>query len=205
MASWKDKREAIRQAIIVALDLKREPAVELAGGGTNIDFLVQWQGRREAARWTGGVWCDLRLGTVIPVGRDETRRFYNEDDDALRPTYGGQRSFTVMVIVASDDQEDEDAVGTAGSRLRTRIRREEVKAILAAVDVSLAEILSTSNFDFQDDGVQYSQSMTELQFNTTEEDEDTTGTGDWIREVEGSGDSPGDLEDVTIHVGPIDL
>src|SRR5262245_8272442 len=123
--SWKEKREAIRQAVIYALGLN----VPDADGGSQ-DYLVMWEGRREANRWTRGMWCDLRLGAVRVLGRDEMRLVYDAATDSLQPTYGGQRAITVTVVISSDDQEDVDAVGTAGRFLRTRMERDEVREIL---------------------------------------------------------------------------
>jgi hypothetical protein len=205
MASWKQKRAALQQAITYALNLPTTSAVQLADGTTDLPNSVEWEGKREANRWTDGVWCDLRLGVVVPIGRDERRYTYVAGVDApsstLRPTYGGNRSFNVMIIVGSDDQEDADAIGTAASFLRTRIRRQEVIDILGAVDIGLAEIRQTLNVDYVDEGRQYSQSMTEIRFNTVEDDEDTDGAGDFINEVVGSG--TGDLAGVVLQAGPV--
>lgn len=199
MATWKQKREALRQAMIYCLGLTGPDA-----DGTDQEYLVAWEGQRQASRWTKGVWVDLRLGFVRVLGRDETRQVQDDGTDEILNSYGGQRSFTLMLIVSSDDQEDQDAIGTATARLRTRIRRPETRDMLAEVDIGLADIMSTINVDYVDDGAQVSSSMTELRFNTVEDDTDLPGSGqDWIREVEGSGVEDEDLESVTIHVGPV--
>jgi len=209
MPTWKQKREAIRLAVTFALKIPTVSGETLADGTTDLPNGVEWEGKREANRWTGPVWADLRLGTVIQIGRDEKRReFHNGGTPAtsgLTTNYGGQRSFHVMVIVGSDDQEDMEAIGEATAGLRTRMQREEVVEMLAAVDVAVADVLPTLNVDFIDEGRQYSQSMTEVRFNTVENDEDEFPGAvlGYIAEVEASGVVPGDLEDVEVHVGPV--
>ncbi len=201
MATWKAKREALRQTIIYALGL-----TGVDQDAKSLEYLVQFEGQRENNRWTKGIWCDLRLGRVRVVGRDETRQNYDETTDELLNSYGGQRSFTLMVIVSSDDQEDEDAVGTATARLRARIRRPEAQELLAAADIGFAAIYDTINVDYADDGAMVSSSMTELRLNTVEDDTDLPGAGaPWIREVQGEGEVDTDLEGMTIQVGPIPL
>lgn len=201
MASWKQKRVALRNTIIYCLGLDTQTDQD----GKPLEYLVQFEGQREMARWTKGVWCDLRLGSVRVVGRDETRQNYDSGSDELLNSYGGQRSFTLMVIVSSDDQEDADAIGTATQRLRARIRRPEAQDMLAAVDIGFAAIQPTLNVDYVDDGAQVSSSMTELFLNTVESDDDVSGSpGDWIREVQGDGATDSDVDDVEIQAGPID-
>lgn len=200
MATWKAKREALRQTIIYCLGLST-----LDENGSSKQYLVQFEGQREMARWTKGIWCDLRLGMVRVVGRDETRQVQADGVDEILNSYGGQRSFTLMVVVSSDDQEDQDAIGTATTRLRTRIRRPEVQDMLAAVDIGFSAILSTINVDYEDDGAQVSSSMTELRLNTVEDDTDLPGSGmDWIAEVQGDGETDSDVDDVEIQAGPVD-
>jgi hypothetical protein len=194
MTTWKAKREAIRQAVTFALKMPTVSGEALADGTTDLPNGVEWEGKREANRWTGPVWCDLRLGSVIALGRDEKRREFHFDGTAagsgFTTNYGGQRSFSVMVIVGSDDQEDMEAIGEATAGLRTRMDRPEVEDMLAAVDVSVANVLPTLNVDFVAEGRQYSQSMTEVFFNTVENDEDAFPgelTG-YIAEVHADGD-----------------
>ncbi len=168
-ASWVTKREALREAIQWALRLDQVVVSELlADGTTSIDHLVAWEGERAANRWTHGVWCDLRLSWVWNRGKDETRQSYDQDTDTIVNWYGGQRMFNVMVIVASDDQKDMDAIGTATASLRTLIRHPHAKAILQAADIGLNQIMRTLHADYTAHGVRYSQSMTEIRFNTVE-------------------------------------
>lgn len=208
MATWKQKREAIRQAVTFALKMPTVSSETLADGTTALPNGVEWEGKREANRWTGPVWADLRLGTVVPLGRDEKRRTFRDGGtpatSGFTTNYGGQRSFHVMVIVGSDDQEDMEAIGEATAGLRTRMDRPEVDELLAAVDVSVSNVLPTINVDFIADGRQYSQSMTEVLFNTVENDEDEFPgalTG-YINEVVADGE--GDLSQSHVHAGPVE-
>lgn len=209
MATWKQKREAIRQAVTFALKIPTVSGETLADGTTDLPNGVEWEGKREANRWTGPVWADLRLGAVIALGRDEKRRTFHDGgspaNSGFTTAYGGQRSFHVMVIVGSDDQEDMEAIGEATAGLRTRMEREEVVEMLAAVDVAVSDILPTLNVDYIAEGRQYSQSMTEVRFNTVESDEDEFPgalTG-YIAEVLADGVEGEDLENAHVHVGPV--
>ncbi len=167
MASWRQKRDAIKEVVRWALQLPAgEPAL---GGGTTTDGAVQWEGERGANRWTNGVWCNLRLSWVVTRGRDETRQMFDEDNNFLGYRYGGQRHFVVMVMVGSDDQQDMDAIGSATQSLRVLIRHPYAESLLDAVDVGLGDVRRTIHADYTEDGVRVSQSMTEITFNTWEE------------------------------------
>lgn len=189
--TWKQKKAALRAVLAAALKLDIvNTAVELADGTfENADSeAIQWENERGDSRPTRGIWADLRLSQVSPIGQDEIRYEFDEGTDRLLPTYGGPRRFSVMVILGADDQSDYEAVGDVASRLRIRIMREELLDELVAVDLGLTRIGQTLNVDYMDDGVMYSQSMTEVFFETSEYEEPTDNdTGDYIREVQGSG------------------
>lgn len=209
--TWKQKKATLRAVFATALKLDRvNNTVELADGtfeGADSEA-IQWENERENSRATRGIWCDLRLGQVIPIGEDETRFNYDEDTDRLLPTYGGPRRFSVMVILGTDDQGDYEAVGEVAGRLRTRIMREELQEQLVATDIGFTRIGQTLNVDYEDEGRMYSQSMTELFFETNEQDEpEADEKGYYINEVQGGGTvSTGhDLVDIEVEldvVGP---
>ncbi len=189
-ATWTQKREALREAIAWALRLDQVVASELLLDGTStIDHLVAWEGETAANRWTSGVWCNLRLSWVWTRGKDETRQSYDEDSDSILNWYGGQRLFNVMVIVASDNQQDMDAIGSATASLRTLIRHPHAKAILQAADIGLNQVMRTLNADYTAHGVRYSQSMTEIRFNTVEGYEEVLETPTAPDQIQVPGDS----------------
>jgi hypothetical protein len=194
VATWPEKRAALREAISWALQLQEGPAVPLLDGTMSNAQLAQWEGENNANRWTKGVWCNLRLSWVTPRGRDESRQSFDEATDQVLYRYGGQRHFNVMVIVGSDNQHDADAIGQATASLRVLIRHPHVRAILGAADIGLAEVRRTIHADYTQHGVRYSQSMTEIAFNTIEEYVETPTTAmspDYIRRVQTLPDGEG--------------
>ncbi len=189
--SWKTKKAALRAAIAKALKLDRaDTAVELADGtfkNTKLEA-VQWENEPAASRGTQDVWVDLRLGSVVPISQDEVRYDFDADTDRLLPTYGGHRRFSVTVIIGTDSQVDYEAVGDIASRLRTRLRRPDVLAGLWEADIGFSYFGQTINADYMDEGRMYSQSITELFFETNEVDEpEEDDTGDYVAAVEGLG------------------
>lgn len=197
--SWKQKKAALKAAIAKALKLDVvDPLVELADGTFQgaASEAVQWENERFASRPTRGVWADLRLGSIVPIDQGETIYNYDEDTDQLLPTYGGYRRFTVMVIIGTENQEDFEAVGEVAGRLRTRILRPDIHASLIAVDIGYTSTGATMNVDFMDEGVMYSQSMTELTFETNEVDEPESGdVGHYIGYTEVTGELTGSVDD----------
>ena len=195
-------REAIRQAVALAA---RTPDY-LGGDGVTLCPVVEWVGKRSAARWVPtGASIDLEMGGIIGVGTEETRYEWDGDPDTNPPgevkllaTTSGVRHFTVTVTVDADSQEDgEDAVAFHSGRLRTRFKREEVLALLQAANVALISIGETINADYiTDDGLRKSSAITDIRFATTEWDGDDPedSTGDWIATAEGSGVVGEDLE-----------
>lgn len=189
--TWQQKKATLRAVFAAALKLDVPDNTTLLADGTflNADSeAIQWENERGDSRITNGIWCDLRLGSVVSIGEDEIRRSYDSGTDRLLPTYGGPRRFSVMVIVASDDQESTEAIGEVAGRLRTRLMREELLQQLMDCDLGFTKLGATMNIDYQDDGRMYSQSMTEVWFETNEQDEPTSSdSGDYVKEVHGGG------------------
>jgi hypothetical protein len=208
-STWLQKQDAVKAAISKCLKLDVAGSVLLADGTYDQPSAVEWENKREASRGTMDYWCDLRLGSVLVLGRDEKRRMFVDNGSVLtsglQTTYGGQRIFSVMCIVGSDNQDaDKAAIGQLGSLIRTRLRREEVLDILQAADISINQIFTTLNVDYEDDGIMYSQSMTEVRFNTSEEDlPEPEVVTSYIAEVHGNGVAGEDLADVDLDVGPV--
>jgi hypothetical protein len=210
--TWKQKKAALRAMVAMVLKLDRPDSSVVLADGTfeNTDSeAVQWENERGASRSTKGVWADLRLGVIVPISQDETRYEYDPDTDLNLPTYGGFRRFSVMVIIATDDQEDYEAVGEVAGRLRTRIHRPEALALLEAANIGYTSLGQTMNVDYPgDDGVMYSQSMTEIMFETSEADEpEADQDGSYIGEVLGDGDLyvgvDGEPINAEISAGPV--
>lgn len=213
---WVSRKAAIKSAIASALQLNTTTATQLANGSFAHTNEVEWENHRTGFRMTGSVWVDLRLGAVVVVDDDEVRRNTYGDTTVegtrLLNTYGGRRRFTVTVMVSTDNQEQRDAVGTISAKLRTRIWREDIQAILEAERIGTIRVLSTVNADYAGDGVMYSSAITDIQFSTVEFEgpdvDDVTLTGDFIARVEVIGDDidPGDHEpviDVEITTVPV--
>lgn len=184
--SWIDVKEAVRTAVATALQLTDATGAD----GTTLVPLVTWENQRSAHRFSSGVLVDLRLGNVQGHGRDETRyELVTGATPALTdyiPTYGGYRTFSVWVRVYSDNQEGTDAVAVLGGRLRTRLRRPEARAILAADEVAIVTIGNTFDTDYRDqNGRMMSASLTELRLATVEQDTDAAdeATG-WVAIME---------------------
>lgn len=210
--TWKQKKAALRAVIAKVLKLDRPNASVLLADGTfegTDSEAVQWENERGNSRHTRGVWADLRLGVIVPISQDETRYEYDPDTDLNLPTYGGHRRFSLMVIVATDDQEDYEAVGEVAGRMRTRIMRPEVLDMLNAANLGLTSVGQTLNVDYQgEDGVMYSQSMTEIVFETSEADEpEADQDGSYVGQVLGDGDLhvgvDGDPINAEISAGPV--
>jgi hypothetical protein len=187
--TWKAKKAALKLAITTALKLGKVRTKKLANGTFLPANEVAWENERSASRANGHVWVDLRLGSVVAAAQDETRYEYEESTDRLLATYGGARRFTVMVIIATDDQEDAEAVGELAGRLRTRIVRPDILEPLLAVNVGFVEVAAALNADYAEDGRMVSAAMLELRWETTEADEpDEDSSGDWVKLVDMEGD-----------------
>lgn len=202
--AWSTAQEAVRDAIALALQLEDF----IGSDGVNYVRLVEWENRSTASRGLdySRPWADLMLGAVMADGsQDETR--YTEDgsgdpeDIRMLPTYCGPRLFTVDVRIGVDSQEPgEESVGYMGSRLRTRLRRDDARDLLTAGEVALVSVGATINADYMDiDGRMVSCSITSLRFRTVDRDLDSDSDGDWIATTEGEGEISR-ADDTTIDV-----
>lgn len=180
---WTNVQEATRLAIAKALEM---PDYTGADGTTSI-HRVEWSEYRLDSMCgpeEDSAIADLDLGVITSEGTDEELIEFNEGDTPeesyIAIAVGGPRDFTVTVKVFVPSQSPgKAAVGTAGSGLRARMRREDVHAILEAAKIGLIRIQPTIKADFPTaNGVQLSCSVTEIQFRTVEYDVDeSTGNG----------------------------
>lgn len=188
-------RLAIAKAIVL------EDATDLAG---DTGRLVEWENRSTASRMTGTTTADLRFLSPSGIGMDETRYDLNVAETQLVPTYGGQRLFSVQVLCQSDSQEpDADSVGLMGGRLRTRMRRADVLALLQAGGVAFVGVSPTFDISFQNqEGRMMSASSTEIRFACIETDTDATDDAGWIANLESEGtlSTAFDATDIVVDV-----
>lgn len=187
--AWSTVQEAVRDAIAGALELP-----DYTGGRGTPVSRVEWENRSSHQSYQrAGAWASLRLGNVVAKGHDETRyEVITGATPALTrkvPTVGGYRLFTVTVRIGNDSQEPADsAVSTLAGKLRTRIRRADIRAILQAGNVAIVRIEPTIEADYLDaDGRMVSQSFTDIRFATTEQDTDSDSDGDFIATAAGEG------------------
>jgi hypothetical protein len=184
---------------------------QLADGTYLNESAVAFENERAASRMVGGFWVDLRMGNFRTLSQDETRYDFETDCSrgveaaGLSVRRGGPRDFILSVMVGSDDQLDMAAPSHLSSMVRTRIRRSDVKSILAAADMALGRVMPTVNADYRDaDGRMVSYAMTDLVINTIEEDHEIwpEGGGEgYIHRVIGEGKP--EIEEITLDVtGP---
>jgi hypothetical protein len=105
------------------------------------------------------------------------------------------------VSVGSFSQEGgSESVGAIASRLRTRLRRPEVRAILAAEGIALVRLFDTVEADFEADNRAVSYAVTDIRFAITEldTDEPDAGSEDIITRVVAEGEP--DLDGVDLDV-----
>jgi hypothetical protein len=189
--TWATTKEACRLAIAAALDLDDYTGADGAVGGIH---KVEWANKQKAVRYLNNdsAWADLRMGAIVAQGTDEIRYEYVAGATAALsrnvPTYAGRRLFSVQVLIGVESQEDaEEAVGTLAGRLRTRLRRVEILAILQDAGVALRSIGPTVDADYRNrDGHWVSASITEIFLARTEQDTDEDNAGDFITETSGT-------------------
>lgn len=188
------QQEAVRLAIATAL---QQLDVDIVGYDTL--HRVEWENKVGAQRAIDGLWVDLRIGYRRSETLDETRYLYTDngtpETSTLQASVGGQREFLVTVTIGTDSQEgDEEAVFALSDRLATRMRREDVKAILRAGGVATISIGSSFNTDFKDmDARMCSRSITDIRFRAASFETDDADIG-FIDRVEGTGADDTDLE-----------
>ncbi len=163
---------------------------------------VEWQNRAKASRIVSGAWGELRFYAPAGLGIDETRYEMNEAETALVPTYCGLRTFNVQVLLQASSQEPTaDAVGVLAGRLRTRIRRAEILAVLQAAGVSMIGVGPTLEVDYTDaNGREVSASSTEMYFSCVESDTDEEYDAGWIDNLEADGTLEPSFDDDEIEV-----
>lgn len=183
--TWATTKEAVRLSVAAALRLEDYTGADGVAGSVH---KVEWVNKQQAVRYleNDSAWVDLQLNSPVAQGTDEIRYEFVEGLNAaasrLIPTYCGRRLFSVSVMIGVLSQEDdEEAVGTLGGLLRTRLRRAEILGILQAAGVALRSIGPTIPADYQnEDGHWVSNSVTEIFLACTESDTDPDEAGDFI-------------------------
>lgn len=185
---WGAQQEAIRQAISLAMKLPDRATI----GARRAHRTVVWYGEETADRWTQGEpSVELRLLSVAPRGQVESRTV------AGLVAFGRLEHMTVGVAVDVDCQTPgRSAPGQIAGRLRTRLQRDDVRALLEAADVALVSVGNTTEIDYEDDGRLISAARTDIVFSHAAWDEDTLT--EQIEHVQGSGDP--DIETVVLDV-----
>jgi len=175
--SWATIKEAVRTAIAAAAGVIDTTGAD--DGATTQH--TAWANQRQANRFLAEAaprWIDLTASGVRGVGQDEVRYDVVEgltpDLTTVTPSYCGYRVFNVTVHVGGASQDDtEDAFYLAG-RIRTRIRRADVLAVLQAAGVALVDVGPSLEVDYRDiNGRMQSAAFVELRFAFTEYDTDT--------------------------------
>jgi hypothetical protein len=183
--------EAVRSAVAKALQL------EDVLGADEVTYVkrVEWGDKASSHRFVGEEgWADLLLGVVVAKGLDETRYEYDPDTETNTPSTGGQREFSVSVQMCRHSQDfGEETMGTAGGKLRTRMRRKDVLKILNDSGVAMVLIGPTINGSYPDhNGRKVSCAVTDVRFRCVEVDtDDSPGSSDWIGSAEGTGEYAG--------------
>ncbi len=191
--TWATTKEACRLAIAAALKLQDYTG---ASGVVGSVHKVEWSNKASATRYltSGSAWADLHFHGVTAEGTDEIR--YETIVGAtpaltrVVPTYCGRRTFYVSVQVGVDDQEDDVNAMTLAGLLRTRLRRNEILAILHDAEVGLVSIGPAMDADYRDaDGRMVSNVIVEIKFACIESDTDSTESGDYIATAAGDGEA----------------
>lgn len=202
--SWATVKDAVRRAVALAAR-----AQDYAGADSvTMIKRCNWEGQASASHFGRPGQqpvIELQMGDVVGLHQDERRTEFistgpTPDLQYVKPTYTGNRLFTVRVAIDTDSQDDDsDALGVRTGALRTRMRRDEVAEILRAGNVAIVDIGNTINADFvNEDGRQQSRAITDIRFATTESDFDLTPTGDWIHSAAGQGELEGDVGDTLV-------
>lgn len=151
---------------------------------------VVWAGDLQATSVVVGTRAVLTANSVKTLGRDEERR----KDDPVNPLNDqvvsrcGQRNFTWSIKLESQTQLPGATVRVLADRVRVRLFRPSVLAILNAAGMSVADILATNESDYLIGGRSASWANIDLLMNAVENDtDDTVGTGDWIGDAQISG------------------
>ena len=183
--TWATVKEAIRVAVGMTLSLP-----DFAGADGNPVAAVAWANQREAQRWAvDGKWADLTAVSVRGKGWDETRTEtiagVTPALDVIRPTYAGYRLVNVTVHIGGASQEDAEDAFFLGGKLRTRLRRPDVLAVLQAGGAAVVDIGGSLDVDYRDqNGRMQSCALVELRFAFVESDTDTTeASSEFVNEL----------------------
>jgi len=181
--TWSTVKEAVRLAIATAAGLTDTTGAD--DGATT--QLTAWANKRTANRFLEPAprWIDLKASAVRAIGQDEVR--YDTVTGAtpalttVTPAYCGYRVFSVMAHVGGASQEDtEDAFFLAG-KIRLRLRRLDVLAVLQAAGVALVDIGQSLEVDYRNiNGRMKSAALIELTFAFTEYEVDASSLGDYV-------------------------
>lgn len=132
------------------------------------------------------VW--LRVSSLVPVGMDyETRADNGTGEQTV--TVVGQRDFTLSIRIESftPDIADDRHSMNIGEALRVRLKRSTSIQARSGI-FSVREILMSKWLGYIESNRPVSTYILDLLCGTVSTDvDDTTGAGDWIGEVQGSG------------------
>lgn len=147
--------------------------------------LVVWRGTLAEKSIVVGTKIVLTANAIKSVGEEEN--LYEEsavpNQNELESTIVGQRQFTWSVQVETQNQPE----GTARvliDRIRIRLRRPSIGAMLGRASVAVAYALATTENDYLASGREISVATMDLLMNANDVDrDDTLGSGDWIGQV----------------------
>lgn len=185
---WATTQEAIRQAVITATGIP--------------DADVVWYGTSEG--WRSFPRVDLITRIPEGVGVDEDRM-----DSEGEHTICGTRRFTLSVRIEADTgAPGAESVAHLAGRLRTRLRRAAVLALLQAAGVATERVDRTQEFERETaEGRRVSLSVTDVLLSVAENDTDDSNTDEWIESVDLTSDTlddpDGDPHDP--QVGPLTI
>lgn len=147
--------------------------------------LVVWRGSLAEKSIVVGTKIVLTANSVRSVGVEENlyEEVENPNSNALESTLVGQRVFTLSFQVETQNQPE----GTARvliDRIRIRLRRPSINAILSRASLAVAEELGTTHNDYLASGREVSIATMDVLMNANDVDrDDSIGAGDWIGEV----------------------
>ena len=184
--SWSTVKEAVRLAIATAAGLTDTVGAD-DGATTQI---CAWANKRTANRFLEAAprWINLSATGVRGMGQDEIR--YDTVIGAtaalttVTPVHCGYRLFSVMAHIGGASQEDtEDSFFLAG-RMRLRMRRADILAILQAAGVAVVEVGQSLEVDYRNiNGRMQSAALVEIRFAFTEYEADVNSLGDYVATI----------------------
>jgi hypothetical protein len=157
----------------------------VAASGLSDNGAVEWKGTKEASKLRPLVRCDMSLRSIVPVGNDETRREYNEDDDVQDVTICGVRTGAWTLRFETHDGSDSGLALQYATRTMARLQRPSNADALNAANVAIANFSAITTLDNvkQNDRV-LSVAVFDVALNLAEQDtDDTDGVGEFIESV----------------------